>query len=63
MADLSVRPLRVWSVPVRYSAAGRYWYWRCRVCGHVTKDLIPALGQAYDAAVGHLGLCEEADDA
>lgn len=51
-----LRPLRVWSTPSPRAATGRYWWWECRLCGHATKDLIPAAELAYDDAFGHLNV-------
>ena len=59
-----LRPLKVWSTPSRRAAAGRYWWWKCRVCDESTKDLLPALGFAHDDALRHLAIMhtEAADD-
>lgn len=59
---LTLRPLLVWSVPARFSASGRYWFWKCRLCDYMTKDLIPALNLAYNDAIGHLCIHQGDDD-
>lgn len=62
MTVRTLRPTRVWSTPAYGSPTGRCWWWECRLCGHVTKDLIPSPAIANSDAQAHLASCQEGDD-